>query len=440
MDQISTSQHTVVVQKGIHVSAVPATHKVSERNFGLDLLRSIAIMLVLVAHGLYLYYEHLPSFIGNNLTLAGHWGVQLFFVLSGFLIGTIFIKEIAVRGFYWKVVLNFWKRRWFRTIPNYYLFLVVYILLALFTPTSFLVGMWKENVMVEGSWEKLLYFPVFLQNFRIPEAFFGQTWSLCVEEWFYLTLPVTFLLVSAIYGRRNHIGGKRMALVIGIMIVLFVSLRFAGLTNLISRYNKLAMIYNLDNLMVGVGLAWVMINYKAKVLAKRNLSMIGGVVLFLAGWLLQNKYILTGSPVDVVDAIIIPMQALSFAAILPWFYALKLKKRTIVSRLITEISLVSYSAYLVHLIVLIYIINKISSSVNTHSVGVSIFLFSIFLIITLGISSLNYRLFEKRMTALRDNFSVKWISYRNLRAFRRKTDRWTKKSRSVFAQRTTGIS
>jgi peptidoglycan/LPS O-acetylase OafA/YrhL len=61
-----------------------------DRNFGLDLVRAVAILLVLTSHGRFL----LPEFPGKILLAnGGFFGVELFFVLSGFLIGTILIKE-----------------------------------------------------------------------------------------------------------------------------------------------------------------------------------------------------------------------------------------------------------------------------------------------------------------------------------------------------------
>lgn len=92
------------------------------RIIGLDITRSVAILLVMFCHSSCFYT------INNNcmeyiFTFAGVWGVELFFALSGFLIGGIIIKNIVNVSYedVLKEIKIFWIRRWFRTLPLYYL-------------------------------------------------------------------------------------------------------------------------------------------------------------------------------------------------------------------------------------------------------------------------------------------------------------------------------
>lgn len=102
----------------------------SKRVFGLDLMRSVAILLVLLSHTLMLFRFQYP--MTGWGALSGILGVELFFVLSGFLIGGILLRsfEKSCRGY---DLLHFWRQRWFRTLPNYYLFLIINLGVAYLT-------------------------------------------------------------------------------------------------------------------------------------------------------------------------------------------------------------------------------------------------------------------------------------------------------------------
>jgi peptidoglycan/LPS O-acetylase OafA/YrhL len=153
------------------------------RVFGLDFLRATAILLVLVAHASFMF---LP--LTHDLQawwMLGHLGVELFFVLSGFLIGGILVRQAQSADF---SAGRFWVRRWLRTLPNYYLFLIVNIAVA----------RW-----IDGAWPPAVPYAVFLQNFAWPQPiFFIESWSLSVEEIFYLLAPLLVLLFSCRVLRR----------------------------------------------------------------------------------------------------------------------------------------------------------------------------------------------------------------------------------------------
>jgi peptidoglycan/LPS O-acetylase OafA/YrhL len=154
-----------------------------ERIFGLDFLRALAVMLVLGAHVIFLFWPITHAY--EIWELAGHLGVELFFVLSGFLIGGILAK-LAVRPKF--PLADFWKRRWLRTLPNYYLFLIIDVLLA----------RWMEH-----AWPNAWPYVVFMQNFAWPQPmFFIESWSLSVEEIFYFLAPLLVMLVRPTIGRR----------------------------------------------------------------------------------------------------------------------------------------------------------------------------------------------------------------------------------------------
>ena len=85
------------------------------RVYGLDVFRAFAILFVLIGHS----FEH--SKIPPQLQVFGRLGilgVELFFVLSGFLIGSIIMRLIDKNSFQnFSDIVIFWKRRWLRTLP-----------------------------------------------------------------------------------------------------------------------------------------------------------------------------------------------------------------------------------------------------------------------------------------------------------------------------------
>jgi peptidoglycan/LPS O-acetylase OafA/YrhL len=149
------------------------------RNRNLDALRGIAILLVLGRH-----LTYFPLW-----TKIGWAGVDLFFVLSGFLISGLLFREWQQSG-----SLNlgrFYIRRGFKIYPAFYVLLLVSIAVSIFVP-----GITTHAV----AWRSVLTESLFVQNY-FP-GIWGQTWSLAVEEHFYIALPIILWLLYR--SRRTH--------------------------------------------------------------------------------------------------------------------------------------------------------------------------------------------------------------------------------------------
>jgi len=99
------------------------------RIFGLDVIRALAILLVLCSHSTLLLFPNQKHILLTVIQFFGTVGVDLFFVLSGFLIGTIILKQVHKGQTKFKDFCYFWVRRWFRTLPNYFLILLINIAL-----------------------------------------------------------------------------------------------------------------------------------------------------------------------------------------------------------------------------------------------------------------------------------------------------------------------
>lgn len=206
------------------------------RIFGLDVLRTLAIGQVLAGHGLSLYLGQ-----GAKTSLEGFYGflgVEVFFVLSGFLVGGIalevFERNPTAAGFG-----DFVVRRWLRTLPNYYLFLLVNVGL----------GVWLGYFTPDPR------YLVFLQNLAWPApAFFGESWSLTVEELFYLCLPIILLGAAALTRTR---GGVLRALCLCLVVFTAGRLAYVGATHAdFHAVVRKTAVLRLDALLYGVLAAW----------------------------------------------------------------------------------------------------------------------------------------------------------------------------------------
>ena len=162
----------------------------------LDGLRGLAILVVLLSH----YFAGsghmaLPSALRQvvSATSIGWSGVDLFFVLSGFLIGGILLDARSAPHYF----RAFYMRRIFRIFPIYYLWISLFAVFALLSLAGlpFPVAVHRED---------LLQIPVqlaFLQNlqftaYEFPYLWFVVTWSLAVEEQFYLLAPPLIRFLS----------------------------------------------------------------------------------------------------------------------------------------------------------------------------------------------------------------------------------------------------
>src|SRR6476660_4309501 len=147
----------------------------------LDGLRGLAILLVLVFHFISQEGSTAPHSFASHLqriVAMGWTGVDLFFVLSGFLIGGI-LMDVRTSPAYFR---TFYIRRFFRIIPIYYVWIVLYILLLRFAG-AFVRAHSNSGVMPPTGVPIYLHF-LFLQNLGLAAlvglagAWFGHTWSL----------------------------------------------------------------------------------------------------------------------------------------------------------------------------------------------------------------------------------------------------------------------
>ena len=158
----------------------------------LDLLRLVAITLTMLAHasGIVQRVFFFRPFQG------GLWmGVDLFMLISGWLLGGQLLRD-ARRGNF--APRRFYVKRWLRTLPPYYFMLVVLYCFGLphvggLDGTEHVIDTARTDHLHPGlPWQVIVTHLTFLQRY-IPPNLYGVSWSLCVEEHFYLFLPLVVM-------------------------------------------------------------------------------------------------------------------------------------------------------------------------------------------------------------------------------------------------------
>lgn len=344
------------------------------RNFGLDAMRATAIGLVLLSH-----------FV-TDLDFLGYYGVDLFFVLSGFLIGGILLKMLNTRGaFDFADLREFLKRRWYRTLPNYYLFLVIYLGFN----AVFLYHAWPHFRQIATN-------AVFLQNFAWPNPnwLFGHSWSLCVEEWFYLLTATTLFLTTKLFPASP--GGRTWA--VGLTIAIFI-MGPAGLRFWIGdqfEFPQLVVVFRLDAIMFGVFVALVRSRFPSVWNRPFTLLATGAIAATLGVFLSSRQ-----SPT--ATALALTLLPLGFAGLLPAVFRIPVPDN-FVARWVEAISTWSYSMYLCH--TLIY--QGLKPIVGYDNLGqLEKLLYKVVaLALIILLSAMVYRFFEKPVTDLRDRFQL----------------------------------
>ena len=175
-----------------HQLAIDPRFRNRERQPGLDLLRALAIIVVVVYHAALFGFKW-----PGRVDRFGWIGVDLFFVLSGYLIGGQLLAPLARDQ---RIKLGrFFARRALRIMPAYFAVLAIY----------FLLPSWREYPeMSQRLWKFLLS----IQNIALHGGTaFSHAWSLAVEDQFYLALPFLLLFLF----RR-----PRLAIIVPCLIVL----------------------------------------------------------------------------------------------------------------------------------------------------------------------------------------------------------------------------
>jgi peptidoglycan/LPS O-acetylase OafA/YrhL len=239
---------------------------INNRIFGLDFYRATAILMVLLANTIF-FFQLQWAAVSDLAPIMGFLGLEIFLVLSGFLLATSFYPVFMAQGFGLADFGTFLKSRLLRIVPLYFLIVVVNIAVAAVMGYPF-----------DQSWKYFL----FVQNFAtsIP-AFFPESWGLPVIVFAMLMFTALLFGLSKIFIQKH----KPMVFPIAALALLLVFLWTKWLYNsVLSQINmseweqtlRTVVLYRIDSVMVGVLLGWLFIHHKTFVHKIKGLLAIAG--------------------------------------------------------------------------------------------------------------------------------------------------------------------
>lgn len=357
------------------------------RSLSLDAIRSAAIALVLLSHAI--RFAPLPQFVHQYISpAAGIIGVELFFALSGFLIGRLLLKANEFPESRHQLLI-FWFRRWMRTLPVYFMILPACIII---------------NIFMNGDYNfpylHVLNYISFTQNFTSPHPeFLGIAWSLAIEEWSYILIPLILFLTSSLVKMSPQ------------KLLLFCSILLIAIS-IVIRFNYSA-IHALQGWDLGMrkivifrfdAVAYGLI---AAVMSLRNIRMNGKIPLFLI-CAAAVFYWLSGAvfnEINFASVTILPLLiSTGFASLVLWLSNVNLVVSVLSAKVITQLSLCSYSLYLIHSPLWELTLNIFPEN---GSVLVKLFYFTAYIILSVVCALIMYQFIEKPVLTLRDKLSIR---------------------------------
>lgn len=355
-------------------------------------MRATAILFVVFSHALWIFPEASGAFV-DLLRLMGVMGVEIFFVLSGFLIGRILFRIFTKDTFKPRDINYFLIRRWFRTLPNYYLALLINIGIVIYFGREHPDSLWK-------------YF-FFLQNaVDGMDIFFTESWSLPIEEFAYIICP--FLFYLALFFRFKIAKEKLF-----FMITLFI-IGFFLMTKVFYNYNtpssdltywninlKAVVLYRIDAIYYGVLAAYISLTRPKLWLSSSKIFLLIGFTFFiLFHYLIGAQQLGIEQYPFLWNVIYLPFCSICIAFSLPFLSQWK-SAPLVLLKPITLISLISYGMYLLHYSIILQLM-RYFIPIENLGFNEKLLFIAIYIILTIVLAYVLYRVYEKPMMDLRD--------------------------------------
>lgn len=378
----------------LHPIIVPEARVSLGRILELDGLRGIAIALVLLFHMALLVPPIGP--VTYAVMISGWCGVDLFFVLSGFLIGGILIDQRQSKTFFGP----FYARRVFRILPPYLAIVTIYF-------AVYLAGGPVRHALVSTVHDPMPWWAylTFTNNFWIASHsiyhFLGVSWSLAVEEQFYLTLPLIVRFTP------------RRALpwtIFAITVVVLATRASACYAGVITQDQAYALpFFRIDSLMIGVGCALLVRSPRWREVLERRPWWLYGAMGVLAvamvklGMRLPDPGKLPRTGLMMFGLTLI---ALFFACLLLLAVVVKPKplSRTLTWKPLRALGDVSYFVYLSHEAIMIALVTAVPKPHGEWSVALRWLMAVVAIAVSFVVARVSWRLLEAPMIRIGHRF------------------------------------
>ena len=326
----------------------------NKKFYGLDLLRGIAGYGVAITHYLF-FVEKRVDFEYYSFIF-----VEIFFVLSGFVLSNQLIKVYKNKN----NLKIFYLRRLMRTIPLYLIALIFYTAISNNFNLDFFKFLFFSQKIV----------PNFVEN-----NYFMVAWSLSIEEFFYLIFPVYLVLF-------NRIKASNLALY---FILLLSATKLLTYDNFSNDFLRTGTILRLDSIALG----FILGIYFTKLINFKKIIFTSTILLF-AIIIYYKDLFFNKTGISTVYFIFLSQFVSLFFVLLFCKFEFFLKKKLIQS-FCSTIATQTYSVYLFHLIVMHFLLMSNNILINNLIV---------YIIILFIISSVTFKYFEKPILFLRPNY------------------------------------
>lgn len=347
-------------------------------------LRFIAALLVIFHHiEQYKKIYNLPNLWEMPfIKSSGKLGVDLFFVLSGFLITYIMLYE--EEKFNKIRIWDFYKRRIFRIWPLYFLILILAFFVLPYIDFFSIPNISQDSLM-NHFWSNLILFIFFFPNLAIclysPIPFASQSWSIGTEEQFYLVWP---LLLTKI---KKH----RIQLMFFIVLVYWVINITMNIYFKSSEYEYLKQFWNTFRInCMAIGALFSILYFKKHKYLKYLLNL--GV--FIISIITVTFLMIKGIYIPYFNA---EIYSYLFAIIILNLAVNSKLNQLLEFKLINYLGKISYGLYMYHSIAIVLVIN----SMQYFKMDIIWIIYPISILITIGFSAASYKLIESYFLKIR---------------------------------------